>query len=86
MHGQWPQGARAGFTGAYSLHAHSLDEAITRDIVRGRRPGEPAAAGVRDRCHHLRLNLRLVLEARAWACHGAGAEHERHGRAPGHSD
>jgi len=27
--------------GAYSLHAHSLDEAITRDIVRGRRPGEP---------------------------------------------
>ena len=59
--------ARAGFAGAYSLHAHSLDEAITRDIVRGRRPGEPLPdllVCVTDAAH-LRLNLRLVLEARA---------------------
>ena len=53
--------------GAYSLHAHSLDEAITRDIVRGRRAGEPVPdvlVCVTD-ATHLRLNLRLVLEARA---------------------
>ncbi len=53
--------------GAYSLHAHSLDEAITRDIVRGRRLGEPLPdllVCVTD-ATHLRLNLRLVLEARA---------------------
>ena len=53
--------------GAYSLHAHSLDEAITRDIVQGRRAGEPAPdvlVCVTD-ATHLRLNLRLVLEARA---------------------
>ena len=53
--------------GAYSLHAHSLDEAITRDIVRGQRAGEPVPdvlVCVVD-ATHLRLNLRLVLEARA---------------------
>lgn len=53
--------------GAYSLHAHSADEAITRDIVRGRRAGEPVPdllVCVTD-ATHLRLNLRLVLEARA---------------------
>ncbi len=53
--------------GAYSLHAHSLDEVITRDIVRGRRAGEPLPdllVCVTD-ATHLRLNLRLVLEARA---------------------
>ncbi|HVL44107.1 MAG TPA: ferrous iron transport protein B [Acidovorax sp.] len=53
--------------GAYSLHAHSVDEAITRDIVRGRRAGEPVPdvlVCVTD-ATHLRLNLRLVLEARA---------------------
>ena len=53
--------------GAYSLHAHSLDEAITRDIVRGQRAGEPVPdllVCVTD-ATHLRLNLRLVLEARA---------------------
>ena len=53
--------------GAYSLHAHSLDEAITRDIVRGQRAGEPLPdllVCVTD-ATHLRLNLRLVLEARA---------------------
>lgn len=53
--------------GAYSLHAHSLDETITRDIVRGRHAGEPLPdllVCVTD-ATHLRLNLRLVLEARA---------------------
>jgi len=53
--------------GAYSLHAHGLDEAITRDIVHGRRAGEPVPdllVCVTD-ATHLRLNLRLVLEARA---------------------
>lgn len=53
--------------GAYSLHAHSLDEAITRDIVRGQRADEPlpdVLVCVTD-ATHLRLNLRLVLEARA---------------------
>ena len=52
--------------GAYSLHAHGLDEAITRDIVHGRRAGEPVPdllVCVTD-ATHLRLNLRLVLEAR----------------------
>ncbi|MBV7543239.1 ferrous iron transporter B [Acidovorax sp. sic0104] len=53
--------------GAYSLHAQSMDEAVTRDIVTGRRAGEPAPevlVCVTD-ATHLRLNLRLVLEARA---------------------
>ncbi|RYF21411.1 MAG: ferrous iron transporter B, partial [Comamonadaceae bacterium] len=53
--------------GAYSLHAQSADEAVTRDIVTGQRAGEPAPevlACVTD-ATHLRLNLRLVLEARA---------------------
>ncbi|MBY0410637.1 MAG: 50S ribosome-binding GTPase, partial [Burkholderiaceae bacterium] len=53
--------------GAYSLHAHSLDEAITRDIVRGQRAGEsvPDVLVCVVDATHLRLNLRLVLEARA---------------------
>ncbi|WP_311222690.1 MULTISPECIES: ferrous iron transporter B [unclassified Acidovorax] len=53
--------------GAYSLHAQSMDEAVTRDIVTGKRAGEPAPdvlVCVTD-ATHLRLNLRLVLEARA---------------------
>ncbi len=53
--------------GTYSLNAHSLDEAVTRDIVMGRRAGEPlpdVLVCVTD-ATHLRLNLRLVLEARA---------------------
>ncbi len=53
--------------GTYSLNAHSLDEAVTRDIVMGRRAGEPLPdllVCVTD-ATHLRLNLRLVLEARA---------------------
>ncbi len=53
--------------GAYSLHAQSLDEAVTRDVITGRRAGEPVPellVCVTD-ATHLRLNLRLVLEARA---------------------
>jgi len=53
--------------GAYSLHAQSLDEAVTRDVVTGRRADEPVPellVCVTD-ATHLRLNLRLVLEARA---------------------
>lgn len=52
--------------GAYSLHAQSMDEAVTRDVLLGRRKGEPLpelVACVTD-ATHLRLNLRLVLEAR----------------------
>ncbi|MBS0494036.1 MAG: ferrous iron transporter B [Proteobacteria bacterium] len=52
--------------GAYSLHAQSLDEAVTRDVVTGRRPGEavPELLVCVTDSTHLRLNLRLVLEAR----------------------
>jgi ferrous iron transport protein B len=53
--------------GAYSLNALSADEQITRDIVTGRRPNEPLPdliVCVVD-ATNLRLNLRLVLEARA---------------------
>ena len=53
--------------GAYSLNAMSADEAITRDIMLGHRPGEPLPellVCVVD-ATNLKLNLRLVLEARA---------------------
>jgi ferrous iron transport protein B len=53
--------------GAYSLNALSADEQITRDIVTGSRPNEPLPdliVCVVD-ATNLRLNLRLVLEARA---------------------
>lgn len=52
--------------GAYSLNALSLDESVTRDIVLGVRPGEPRPdllVCVTD-ATNLRLNLRLVVEAR----------------------
>lgn len=52
--------------GAYSLNAFSADEAITRDIVIGQRTDEPAPElllCVVD-ATNLRLNLRLVLEAK----------------------
>ena len=52
--------------GAYSLHAASLDEAVTRDVVRGFYPGEPAPdllVCVVD-ATNLRLHLRFVLELR----------------------
>ena len=52
--------------GAYSLNALSVDEEITRDIVTGRRAGEPLPdllVCVVD-ATKLRLNLRLVLEAK----------------------
>lgn len=53
--------------GAYSLNAMSADEQITRDIVTSKRPNEPLpdlVVCVVD-ATNLRLNLRLVLEARA---------------------
>ena len=53
--------------GAYSLNPLSQDEAVTRDVVTGARPGDPRPdwlVCVAD-ATHLRLNLRLVLEARA---------------------
>ncbi|WP_454831359.1 ferrous iron transporter B [Pseudoxanthomonas wuyuanensis] len=52
--------------GAYSLHAASLDEAITRDFCRGFLPGEAAPdvlVCVVD-ATNLRLHLRFVLEVR----------------------
>lgn len=50
--------------GAYSLQAASLDEAVTRDLLRGFYPGEPAPdllLCVVD-ATNLRLHLRFVLE------------------------
>ena len=52
--------------GAYSLHAASLDEAVTRDVCRGFFPGEPAPdvlVCVVD-ATNLRLHLRFALEVR----------------------
>src|ERR1044072_6269686 len=52
--------------GAYSLNALSLDEAITRDVVLGVKEGEPRPdllVCVTD-ATNLRLNLRLVVEAK----------------------
>src|SRR3954466_10156482 len=50
--------------GAYSLSAHTPDEAITRDVVAGLRAGETAPDVVVCvvNATNLRLNLRLVLE------------------------
>ena len=52
--------------GAYSLNAASLDEAVTRDLIRGFYPGEPAPdvlVCVVD-ATNLRLHLRFVLEVK----------------------
>ena len=50
--------------GAYSLSAHTPDEAITRDVVAGLRAGEqsPDVVVCVVDATNLRLNLRLVLE------------------------
>jgi ferrous iron transport protein B len=53
--------------GAYSLNAASLDEAVTRDLIRGFYPGEPTPdvlVCVVD-ATNLRLHLRFALELRA---------------------
>ena len=52
--------------GAYSLNALSADEAITRDIVTGRRASDvpPELLVCVVDATNLKLNLRLVLEAR----------------------
>jgi ferrous iron transport protein B len=52
--------------GAYSLHSASLDEAITREVCLGQRPGETRPdllVSVVD-ATNLRLHLRFVLELR----------------------
>ncbi|KAF1043820.1 ferrous iron transporter B [Xylophilus sp.] len=52
--------------GAYSLQALSADEAVTRDVITGKRAGEATPdllVCVAD-ASNLRLHLRLVLEAR----------------------
>ena len=52
--------------GAYSLHSASLDEAITREVCMGQRPGEARPdllVSVVD-ATNLRLHLRFVLELR----------------------
>jgi ferrous iron transport protein B len=53
--------------GAYSLSAASPDEVVTRDIVRGRFPGEamPDVLVCVVDATNLRLHLRFVLEVRA---------------------
>jgi ferrous iron transport protein B len=66
---QTPAGRRLtllDLPGAYSFHAASLDEAVTRDICRGFYPGEPAPdllVCVVD-ATNLRLHLRFALEVR----------------------
>ena len=52
--------------GAYSLHPISVDEAITRDVVTGTRAGEtqPDLVVCVTDATNLKLNLRLVLEAK----------------------
>jgi ferrous iron transport protein B len=52
--------------GAYSLSAHTPDEAITRDVVAGLRADEqaPDAIVCVVNATNLRLNLRLVLEVK----------------------
>ena len=53
--------------GAYSLEPYSADEAVTRDVVLGQHAGEevPDLLVCVTDATHLRLNLRLVVEARA---------------------
>ncbi|MGV7210906.1 ferrous iron transporter B [Oxalobacteraceae bacterium A2-2] len=67
--GQFTSPAGHGFKvldlpGAYSLSAHTPDEAITRDVVAGLRAGEasPDVVVCVVDATKLRLNLRLVLE------------------------
>lgn len=52
--------------GAYSLNALSADEAVTRDVITGRRMGEavPDALVCVVDATNLQLNLRLVLEVK----------------------
>jgi ferrous iron transport protein B len=67
---QTPQGRRAqvlDLPGTYSLAPLSQDESVTRDVVTGRLPGEarPDLLVCVVDATHLRLNLRLVIEAQA---------------------
>ncbi len=65
-----PAGRRAqvlDLPGTYSLEPLSQDETVTRDVVIGRLPGEarPDLLVCVVDATHLRLNLRLVLEAQS---------------------
>ncbi|MCB1973532.1 MAG: ferrous iron transporter B, partial [Burkholderiaceae bacterium] len=53
--------------GAYSLNALSADEAVTRDVITGRRAGEsaPDLLVCVVNAANLQLGLRMVLESRA---------------------
>ena len=53
--------------GAYSLNPASTDEAVTHDVVMGRRAGEAQPDGIIAvvDATNLRMNLRLVLQLRA---------------------
>ena len=53
--------------GAYSLNPASTDEAVTHDVVMGRRAGEARPDGIIAvvDATNLRMNLRLVLQLRA---------------------
>jgi ferrous iron transport protein B len=67
---QTPQGKKVlvlDLPGAYSLNALSADEAVTRDVVTGRRTHEarPDLIVCVVDATNLKLNLRMVLEARA---------------------
>jgi ferrous iron transport protein B len=67
---QTPQGKRVlvlDLPGAYSLNALSADEAVTRDVVTGQRTNEarPDLIVCVVDATNLKLNLRMVLEARA---------------------
>ena len=67
---QTTQGRRAqvlDLPGTYSLAPLSQDESVTRDVVTGRLPGEarPDLLVCVVDATHLRLNLRLVIEAQA---------------------
>ncbi|ARU06700.1 ferrous iron transport protein B [Comamonas serinivorans] len=63
-----PQGRKLAvldLPGAYSLNAVSLDEVVTRDVVTGKHPADqPDLLVCVTDATNLRLNLRLVLEAR----------------------
>ena len=70
--------------GAYSLDAATLDEAITRDVLLGRRDGEPPPDARRLRRRRDQPAAQPAARARAQAARradGARAQHER-SRAP----
>ena len=69
--------------GAYSLNALSLDETITRDVVLGTKKDEerPDLLVCVTDATNLRLNLRLVVEAKRGPTDSACVEHGRRRKA-----